>query len=70
MHTARDLYSLYTNTYNLKAKARTDLDVHQMKALRLLFMIVNKTKNPYNSGYQPKTRNNSKQHFAVNGWFS
>ena len=33
-------------------------------------MIMNKTKNPLNSGYQPKTMNNSKQHFVGNGWFS
>ena len=33
-------------------------------------MIMNKTKNPLNSGYQPKTMNNSKQYFAGNGRFS
>ena len=33
-------------------------------------MIMNKTENPQNSGYQPKTMNNSKQHFAGNGRFS
>ena len=44
--------------------------MHQIKALRLLLMIMNKTKNPQNSGYQPKTMNNSKQHFVGNGQFS
>ena len=33
-------------------------------------MIMNKTKYPQNSGYQPKTMNNSKKHFVGNGWFS
>ena len=58
---ARDLYSLYTNTYSLKTMACTDFSY---ATLRLLFMIINKKMKIHRILVTNLKRSITRKHFA------